>query len=226
MVTLGLEAETAHRWQQVRELTHTRDHWQWRKGWRPGRQSYWFFVCFDDEPTVADLAQSYLAELDEPGLDPAVPERLHISVQQVGFDDEVSEHEASQVLHAARKLTVAPLALLLGSVDPNPESVNLRVAPWEPIGSLRCQLREATAGVIGIDRLPGTDDHFWPHVSIGYTNKELPTGPLLRRLEKLAHRGPVNVVVRRIDLVLLNRDDRAWRWNTVGTVPLVPPSCQ
>jgi 2'-5' RNA ligase len=226
MVTLGLEAETAHRWQQVRELTHTRDHWQWRKGWRPGRQSYWFFVCLDDEPTVADLAERYLAELDEPGLDPTAPERLHISVQQVGFDDEVSEHEASQVLHAARKLTVAPLALLLGSVDPNPESVNLRVAPWEPIRSLRRQLREATAGVIGSDRLPGTDDHFWPHVSIGYTNTELPTGPLLRRLEELSHRAPVSVLVRRIDLVLLNRDDRAWTWSTIGTVPLVPPSCQ
>jgi 2'-5' RNA ligase len=225
VVTRDLDAETAHRWQQFRALSHTRNHWDWRRGWRPGRHAYWFFVCFDDDPAVDVLARRYLTDLREPGLDPAVPGNLHISVQHVGFTDEVSADEATALLDAARRLTVPRLRLLLGPVDPNPESVVLRVTPWEPITGLRRRLREVTAEVLGAHRLTGADDHFWPHVTIGYTNAELPTGPLLRRLAALPPRPPVAALVCRVDLVVLNRDNRAWTWGNLGAVPLVgaPP---
>ncbi|MGW9025641.1 2'-5' RNA ligase family protein [Streptomyces sp. NPDC055722] len=199
------------------ERSHTRDHWQWRNGWRPGRRSYWWFVDLTGEPALIACAQRCLRALALDALDPAP--HLHISVQQVGFFDLVSERQVARLLERTRhEPPGGPLGLTFGPVDPNPESVVLRVTPWEQLHEYRLRLRRLTAPFVQV--LPGADDHFWPHVSIGYTNAQVPTAPFLRALAALQEPLPVPITVREVSLVLLNRENRLWSWETLGSVAL------
>lgn len=221
MVTESEPDETALRWQRFRELAYTRDHWAWRNGWQPGRRSYWWFVSLGAHREVGQLASRYMAALDLPCLDPPEARHLHISVQQVGFSDQVGAGEVAAILHRARRDEPrVSLDLRLGPIEPNPESVALHVSPWQQIHEHRRWLRRITGDVLGAARLPGTEDHFWPHVTVGYTNVEAPAGPIARALEACPALPEVAVTVRELDLVLLGRDDRKWTWDVIGSVPL------
>ncbi|BCJ46340.1 hypothetical protein GCM10010168_59790 [Actinoplanes ianthinogenes] len=218
MTTRGLREETEYRWQQFAAAPVTRPHWEWRGGWRSGRTSYWWYLDLTAETALAALATDYLAALRAPWLDPAV--NLHVSLQQVGFTDEVTEEQAARALAAARDLPLAPLPLTFGPVDPNPEAVVLRVSPWTAIQRHRLRLRRVTEPIVG--KLAGADDHFWPHVSIGYINAAVPTAPIVRALRALPDRT-VSLIARELHLVRLDRDDRVWKWDRVGTLPLTAP---
>ena len=81
------------------------DHWWWwRPGWRPGRRLYAWHVTFAGLPAVRQLAaqaQARLAGL--PGLD-LVPARwLHLTMQGVGFTDEVPGAGLAATVAAARR---------------------------------------------------------------------------------------------------------------------------
>ncbi|GAA4601898.1 2'-5' RNA ligase [Actinoplanes octamycinicus] len=215
MTTRDQETETRLRWQQFAAAPLTRPHWEWRNGWRPGRTSYWWYLDLTAETALAALATDHLAALPARWLDPAA--NLHVSLQQVGFTDEVTPEQAARVLDAARDLPLAPLPLTFGPVDPNPEAVVLRVTPWPAIQRHRLLLRRVTASVVGA--ISGADDHFWPHVSIGYLSAAVPTAPIVRALRALPDRR-VSLTARELHLVRLNRDDRRWKWDRVGTLPL------
>jgi hypothetical protein len=220
VVTLDQAEETALRWRQLAGLPHTRDHWRWRNGWRPGRRSYWWFVDLDGDAALAGQARDNLDALRLNSLDPA--RHLHISLQQIGFSDVVPADTPDRLLdHVRQEPLGGPLHLTFGPVDPNPESVVLRVTPWEQLRRQRLALRRVTGQLVG--ELSGTDDHFWPHVSIGYLNTEIPTAPLLRSLAALGELPHVTVTVRELALVLLNRDNRLWSWETIGSVVLSKP---
>src|SRR5215472_3175916 len=88
-----------------------RDHWWWRPGWRLGRRAYTFHITFEDPDAVeggddlrrmATEYQGILATL--PGLDLVPLHWLHLTMQNVGFTDEVPEASADAVLAAGRKL--------------------------------------------------------------------------------------------------------------------------
>jgi hypothetical protein len=73
-----------------------RRHWWWRPGWRPGRRLHAWHLTFGDQTVsrgraelrrVAGDYQARLAGLPGLGLVPA--EWLHLTVQPVGFADEV-----------------------------------------------------------------------------------------------------------------------------------------
>jgi hypothetical protein len=67
-----------------------RDHWWPRPGWRPGRLSHTWHLTFDDAPELHRLATACQHALRPlPGRN-TVPSRwLHLTLQSVGFDDEV-----------------------------------------------------------------------------------------------------------------------------------------
>ncbi|MCT9929137.1 2'-5' RNA ligase family protein [Planotetraspora sp. A-T 1434] len=216
------KAETERRRRVVRELTHMRDHWEWRKGWRYGRRAYWWYIPLGGYAEVARLSDVSHQSLSLPVLDRPAARNLHISVQQVGFSDEVERAEVDEIVGKvrARLGEFGPLPLRLGPMDPDPEAVVLRVTPWREISALRIELRRAIEQVIGDDRLVGTDDHFWPHVTIGYCNAVTPTAPILAALEAQPYETTVEIVVGEIHMVSLGRDHREWCWDVVDTVRL------
>src|SRR5262245_33980474 len=80
-----------------------RDHWWWRPGWRLGRRAYTFHITFEDGtveggPDLHRLTAAYQASLaGMPGLDLVPLQWLHLTMQNVGFTDEVGESDVQAV---------------------------------------------------------------------------------------------------------------------------------
>jgi 2'-5' RNA ligase len=206
-----------------------RDHWWWRPGWRLGRRAYTFHITFEDPDAVEgsdDLRRmateyhSILATL--PGLD-LVPVRwLHLTMQNVGFTDEVPEMSADAVLAAGRRLCsqLEPFDLTFEQIDVRQEAIALRPTPAEPVAALRDRLRVAIASVVGTT--PEAPEHahgFDPHVSIAYSNRNSPLEPYLDAVANVQAYA-VSVRVLAAKLIVLDRDERVYRWSTYGVVPL------
>ncbi len=206
-----------------------RDHWWWRPGWHVGRRAYTFHITFDDDTAVSGiadlrrLASEYQRALSTlPGLD-LVPLRwLHLTMQNVGFTDEVSEADARAVLAAARDRCseLPPFGLTLGRPEVRGEAVALRPFPAEPV----CQLRDAVWAAIRSVRgvVPEAPEHahgFDPHVSIAYSNRDAPSEPVADAIERVVPDAAA-VTVRAAKLIVLDRDERVYRWATFGDVAL------
>lgn len=76
-------------WDRFRDLTAMRDHWD-RPGWRPGRQSFHWFVTLDHARPLRELAATCQRQLDVPFLDPVPPDGLHLTVSHLAFTDEAT----------------------------------------------------------------------------------------------------------------------------------------
>lgn len=199
-----------------------RDHWWWRPGWRVGRSFYTWHITFADQPAVHQLADHYARVLEGlPALDPVPPQWLHLTMQGLGFTDEVSRDDVEQIVHAARVkcAPLAPFTITLGPARVNPEAIMLPFAPAEPVARLRGTLRDAIAQVWGGAAVPESAEDFRPHVSLAYSNA---AGPADAFAERLAAYSPssADVTVDHVSLIDLNRDQKAYEWTQVATATL------
>lgn len=198
-----------------------RDHWWWRPGWRVGRAYYTWHLTFEHAPEVHRVAAEHAAALDVPGLD-VVPARwLHLTMQGIGFTDELPAHRVDAIADAARDRLVGhpPFDLTLGPAAVYPEGVALAAEPAEPVARLRVALRAAIADVRGPGGVPGDEDGFHPHVSVAYSNAAGPAEPIRAAL---AHPAPGTTRITEAHLIALDRDHREYRWTTHAAVPLPP----
>lgn len=83
------ERDLAERWRRLEVLDTLTNHRWWRPGWRVGRSFYTWHLTFDDHPQVADLARRWQAGIDLAGLDHIPADGLHLTMQGIGFTDEV-----------------------------------------------------------------------------------------------------------------------------------------
>jgi 2'-5' RNA ligase len=203
------------------DVTELRDHWYWRPGWKVGRSFYTWHITFANAPAVATLAEQYAAALAElPEYDPIPLEWLHLTMQGIGFTDEVDRAIVDQVVDAARTrlAKIAPVTITIGPAEIDPEALRLPVQPVEPLIGIRDAIRAAIADVCGEDNVPESSD-YRPHVSLGYTNT---TGPAQRALNSLVGHTPrtAQVTVDSAALIDLNRDHKMYQWTTVAKARL------
>jgi hypothetical protein len=101
---------------ELDQLEETRDHWYWRPGWRVGRSFYTWHLTFQNAAEVAALAAYYQQQMPLPSLDPVPAEGLHMTLQGVGFTDEVTDTDIQAITDHARERCSAlePFALTLG----------------------------------------------------------------------------------------------------------------
>jgi 2'-5' RNA ligase len=201
---------------------HMADHWRWRPGWRPGRRKYAWHFTFEGHPEVHELAASYQARLTAlPGLD-LIPARwLHLTTQDVGFTDEVSDEEVSALLAASadRLKGFAAQRVTLGPALVAAEAIMLDVIPPGGLAAIRHELRETIADVLGAARLT-KQDAWTPHVSVAYSNG---TGPQAPYVAAVRGGGTTQTVTGTVRLIVLGRDNRLYQWTTRGAVPLADP---
>ncbi|WP_322767552.1 2'-5' RNA ligase family protein [Frankia sp. Cr1] len=198
-----------------------RDHWWWRPGWRVGRSFYTFHITFDSTPDVVDLAGRYQRALTLPTLDPVPADGLHLTMQGIGFTDEVNRTDLDAIISAAqaRCAWLAPFDVTIGPADADPEAVMLQVAPWAPVDELRAAVRAAIGDVWGEARIPGAAGGFTPHVSVAYSGADTSAAPLRQCLAGIEPVSVTSTVVA-VQLIDLNRDRRVYRWSTVASMPL------
>lgn len=198
-----------------------RDHWWWRPGWRIGRRMYTWHITFDDQNSLHELVAAYQSALKPlPGLD-LIPSRwLHLTMQGVGFTDEIAENDVRAIVDAARLrcATVAPFELTFGAPKVDPEAIMFALHPAAPAQALRAQIRGAIADVWRPEKVPETEQ--WsPHVSIAYSNATGPATPYAEALSSVTA-TPAKLMVPSVELIILNRDNRMYEWDRSASIPL------
>lgn len=201
-------------------MTLVRDHWWWRPGWRAGRRFYTFHVTFGEQPGVQQLAGQARERLKAfPALDLVPGCWLHLTVQGVGFADEVSDDSLTAVAEAAAAaLAGVPAAeVTVGT----PRAVSEGVGSWVgPDGALD-PVRDALRAAISRVRRSVPEGPEWsPHVSYAYASAEADAGPYDAALSGLAE---VHATVAAVDLIRLGRDQRVYEWDTIASLPLGAP---
>src|SRR6266511_264098 len=134
-----------------------RDHWWWRPGWRVGRKMYTWHVTFDVQDSLHELVASYPSALEPlSGLDLIPPRWLHLTMQGVGFIDEVPEDDVRSIVGAARSrcASLAPFELTFGAPKVDPEAIMFALHPAERAQALRSQIRAAIADVWEAEKGP------------------------------------------------------------------------
>lgn len=195
-------------------------HWYWRPGWHVGRRYYTVHATFADAPGVQALAAKARDQLaGVPGLDLIPAEWLHLTMQGIGFADEVAEVDLSAIIAAARERLagVAPVTVAIGPPVVASESVNCWAAPLRALDPVRDAVRAGIADVWGRGRVPEAAE--WsPHVSVAYASADGPGEPIEAALGGLADLA--ETTVRAVDLIRLGRDRRVYEWETVARLPL------
>lgn len=216
------EAFYRTRWAKFHELQSTIDHWYWRPGWRLGRRFYTWHLTFPTDSPVRTLAAFYQDRISLPFLDRVPLDGLHLTIQGIGFTDEVSRKHIDRIVATSRNhlRNVPAFALTLGPADADAQGVPLAVRPLEPIQQIRAALREAIADVWGTHRVPEPAEGFHPHVTVFYSNAPADPAPLRDRLQELRSTSPVSTQITEVSLIELSRDRKIYEWNTIATVNL------
>ena len=199
---------------------HMRDHWWWRPGWRVGRSMYTWHVTFDDQPQLHELVSAYQSALAPlPGLD-LIPGRwLHLTMQGIGFTDEVSEREIADIADSARKRlsNQRPVSLTVGPATVDPEAIMFEVTPTDALSPVRSAIRAAISDVRGAAEVPESEE-WTPHISLAYSNGSDVAAPYVAAVDSVSN-PPVTLTVSKVHLIELNRDARLYQWTTKAEVP-------
>jgi hypothetical protein len=196
-----------------------RNHWYWRPGWQQGTRFYTFHVTWRDQPAVQKLGEETRARLaGVPGLDPVPAEWLHLTMQGVGFADEVSDADLRAVTAAAesRLASVKPVPVVLPPPRAASEGVATYATPAGVLDDVRDAVRAAIGDVRGPQRVPEAAG--WAaHVSFAYASADGPAAPVNR---VLAGVSGATATVRAVDLIRIGRDRRVYEWETIARLPI------
>jgi 2'-5' RNA ligase len=190
-----------------------------RPGWQPGSRFFTWYLTFHDAPQVHELASRYRTALaNVPGLDLVPDKWLHLTMQGLGFVDDVSEKDARAMVEAAtvRLATVQSFDLELGRPTITPEAIR-----WDPISPGPAAVRQAIRAAISDvwPHVPEAAEGFSAHVTIAYSSSNGPAHPVNDALITVPS-SPVVARIAHADLIILNRDHRMYEWQTFATVPL------
>jgi 2'-5' RNA ligase len=203
------------------DVSLLRDHWQWLPEWVVDRVCLLWYLTFESQPELARQAEQVQACLGDVALVDVVPAPwLHLTLDDVGFADELRHDQVEQVVASARTSVAGwtPPPIRLGPLAPMDDSVVLAAGPVPELVDLHDRLRAATSGVLGAEAASCLDD-FRPHVTLAYLNDacepEAVMGPL----------GPVaasQVVVAgpRLTLAAVTRRDRHYEWTSCAELTL------
>jgi hypothetical protein len=198
-------------------------HWWWRPGWRVGRRYYTIHATFAGAPSVQALAaksRGLLAGL--PGLDLIPGQWLHLTMQGIGFADEVDDADLSAIITTAkvRLAVVPPVSVTIGPPVVAGEGVTCWASPPRALDSVRDAVRAGIADVWGPERVPEAAQ--WSaHVSVAYASADGPGEPIEAALGGVS--DVAEATIEAVDLIRLGRDNRVYEWETIASLPLGLP---
>jgi 2'-5' RNA ligase len=198
------------------------DHWTWRPEWHPDRVCLLWYLTFPPQRELWAMASAVHAGLhDVPAVDAVPHDWLHLTLDDVGFTDELSSGHVDAVVEQVRATIhdwQAP-TLVLGPVANMTDALVLAAGPAPELVKLRDLLRAATTHVLP-EAVSGLDA-FLPHVTLAYSNADVAGEVLMNRL---AGNVDGQVVLDDYSLVLaaVTRRDRHYQWNAEAVIPLSP----
>jgi 2'-5' RNA ligase len=205
-----------------------RDHWWPRPGWRPGRIAVTWHLTFEDMAALAGHVAAYQRALaDLPGLNPVPARWLHLTVQAVGYSDEVPAPVVAAVVESvrARVADLPGFALVFDRPEIFGEAIAIRITPEEPVQSLRTAIRAGIGDTLGDDAVttaPEQAHGFVPHVTVAYSHVEADAAPYAAALAAVV---TPSVSVPVTDVALIRQERQLaphwlYCWRTEATAPL------
>jgi 2'-5' RNA ligase len=195
-----------------------RHHWDWRPEWRPERPCLYWYLTFDRDALAAAVGPAVLAAVaDAPWLDPVPLEWTHLTVCDLGFVDEVpAEVVARAAGELDRSLAATELpTLTLGPLVGMDSAVVLAAEPLDELRALQRRVRRAAESALGPGRLVVHRHAFWPHVSLGYVNRDVPLDEVLAVTEPF-DRVRTQLPVADLVLAAVTRRRRHYQWSVRG----------
>jgi 2'-5' RNA ligase len=219
----GLEAansfslEERERFRNIRQL---RNHWS-----RPiAPRSYYWYLTFENHPQLHSLAMQCQEEIAFPYYDLTPLASLHLTLDRISFYDEISPDQLRAIELAALRSCrdIQPFTLSIGPLGGTRGALGFSVFPSQPIQNLRDTFRQATLSVC--PEAPVKCSAFHPHIAIAYANSDgIPAAEAVAAAEKLNDRSFLEITIDAGALVLLERHQRSYEWQTVSRVPLGAP---
>lgn len=202
--------------------TQLHNHWYWRPGHRSGRPFYTWHLTFDGQHDLHRLVTEYHQALRHlPGLDLVPIPWLHITMQGMGFVDEVSDTDRNAIIHAAsqRLATIQAPTLTFHLVTIRPEAITLYPHPTEPVRAIRSEIRKAIADIWGANHVPENTDNYQPHLSIAYVNSHAESSRVADLLSA-KNFDPVRLTLTYAYCIAIQRINHAYHWDTQAAVNL------
>src|SRR5262245_29651181 len=178
-----------------------------------------------DQSRLQCLADAYRGPLGSfPGLDLVPPEWLHITVQGIGFVDELAVDEVNEVAEQVGERVTKLQAPVVEFVRPTvvPEAVFFVARPIEPLRELWRATGEGVVAALGEGRqyeLLEQDDGFLPHVTIAYSNGPGLAAPVVRGIEAV-EAPSVTARITRLEVMEFHRDERMYCWRELFSLPI------
>ncbi|MGB6162478.1 MAG: 2'-5' RNA ligase family protein [Pseudonocardiaceae bacterium] len=207
---------------QAESIHNLRNHWWWRPGWHEGRTFYTWHLTFANQPTVHRLTTAYQGALaDVPGLDLIPTEWLHITMQGLGFTDEITKADAHTIAEAVRPLLAdipAP-TLVFHRPTLRSEAIALTPRPADAIRLIRARIRDAIGHVWNPNNIPETADGYEPHLSLAYVNTPISAATLRKALDTISPE-PTNATLTTASLITLERTGHLYHWTPFAVLYL------
>jgi hypothetical protein len=158
-------------WRLFGELDRMRNHWD-RPGWPFGRRAYYWYLTFQDNPQLEALALACQQAIVSPLFDLVPVDELHMTIDRVGFMDDVTNEAVRAIGDAAERecRSTGPFPCTLGPLAGSPGAVRFSASPWRPIVVVRDALRRATRSVLP---MPNRTRAVQATCGIGYSNTEV-----------------------------------------------------
>ncbi|RZT20125.1 2'-5' RNA ligase superfamily protein [Kribbella sp. VKM Ac-2569] len=185
----------------------------------------WHINTFEDPAPLHRLVTQYQAELSTvPGLDLIPLEWLHLTMQGVGFVEDVPPARVDALLGAARARLreLEPAKVRLHRPVVAREAILLPSDPLEPPQTIRYAVRAAIADVFGADGVPEGAEGYRPHISLAYANTPQPARAALAAVIRVVP-APADLTVNAVSLIEMHRDNRMYEWRIIEVVPLGRP---
>jgi 2'-5' RNA ligase len=195
------------------------DHWS-RSASRP---AYYWYLTFEGCSDLHSLIRQCQDAIDFPYYDLMPLRDLHLTLDRVAFDGNISFDVLSDIETAAisvcRQITEFDIAI--GPLGGTAGAIGFSISAAAQIANLRESLCAAT--LLVYPDAPVRRSEFHPHMTIAYANSDnVPAADVIAAVEKLnaAARFDVTVTVKHAVLVLLEQRFRAYRWQAVSRIPL------
>jgi 2'-5' RNA ligase len=209
-------------WTAFSSLETLTDHWS-RPAWPDGAQAMYWLLALGDFPDLrARAAQCQAALADVPDLDPVPVEWLHLTLCRVGPVERVAAEALSDIAAATAKRVEGrrPIRLSVGPLAGSAGAVRFTVSPWDQLLHLQEQLVAARDAVLGA----GPNNGLRPHVSIAYNARRRAAAPVIKRVRELRDEPSTEIEVSNLDLVVLTRSGRTYKWRPAHRLDLVTPN--
>ncbi|MEU7205474.1 2'-5' RNA ligase family protein [Streptomyces sp. NPDC045470] len=207
-------------WDAFRGLDRMANHWD-RPGWGIRDRTYYWMLTFPAAPGLITETRVCQQHLARHGLDPVPEDGLHITMNRIGAVQDIARARVDELARQAVDLVGGPFEIQAHPLAGSPGAVRFTVTPWPALVRLHAALGHAAhATALPVRGRP--TGLFRPHLGIFYCPADRPAAPVIESVAALRQRRPIPVQVESVELVALRREHRAYRWDVLHSVPLLP----